>query len=99
VPFATGIRAGAPLVMVSSARYARIDPANAAMFSRAVVTDLLRGRLGYRGVVITDDVGLARAVATVPVGQRATRFIAAGGDIVLTARPSQAPAMLAAIAA
>jgi beta-N-acetylhexosaminidase len=33
------------------------------------------------------------------VGQRATRFIAAGGDIVLTARATQAPAMLKAIAA
>ena len=99
VPFATGIRAGAPLVMVSSARYPRIDPDTLAMFSSAVVTDLLRGRLGFRGVVITDDVGVAKAVASVPVGQRATRFIAAGGDIVLTARPSQAPVMLAAIAA
>ena len=98
-PFAAGIRAGAPLVMVSSARYPRIDPDNRAMFSPAVVTDLLRGRLGFKGVVITDDVGVAKAVAGVPVGERATRFIAAGGDIVLTASASQAPVMLAAIAA
>ena len=70
--------------MVSSAYYPRLDPENRAMFSKAIVTDLLRGRLGYDGVVITDDVGAAQAVADVPVGQRATRFIAAGGDIVLT---------------
>jgi beta-N-acetylhexosaminidase len=98
-PFEAGIRAGAPLVMISSARYPRIDPTNQAMFSKAVVTDLLRGRLGFDGVVITDDVGVATAVAAVPVGQRATRFIAAGGDIVLTASASQAPVMLQAIAA
>ena len=55
--------------------------------------------MGFDGVVITDDVGAARAVSAVPVGQRATRFIAAGGDIVLTARSSQASAMLKAIAA
>jgi beta-N-acetylhexosaminidase len=97
-PFEAGIRAGAPLVMISSARYPRIDPDNQAMFSKAVITDLLRGRLGFDGVVITDDVGVAKAVAAVPVGARATRFIAAGGDIVLTAGASQAPVMLKAIA-
>ena len=98
-PFAAGIRAGAPLVMVSSARYPRLDSRNQAMFSRAVVTGLLRERLGFRGVVITDDVGAAKAVAGVPVGERATRFVAAGGDIVLTAQAAQAPTMIAAIRA
>ena len=98
-PFRAAIAAGAPLVMISSARYPRIDPDNRAMFSRAVVTGLLRGELGYAGVVITDDVGAAKAVSAVPVGQRATRFIAAGGDIVLTAEAAQASTMLAAIAA
>ncbi|MEO6412882.1 MAG: glycoside hydrolase family 3 N-terminal domain-containing protein [Pedococcus sp.] len=98
-PFAAGIEAGAPLVMISSARYPRLDPDNQAMFSKAVITGLLRESMGFDGVVITDDVGAAKAVAAVPVGQRATRFIAAGGDIVLTAKASQASAMLKAIAA
>jgi beta-N-acetylhexosaminidase len=97
-PFRAGIEAGTPLVMVSSARYPQLDPDNRAMFSKAIITDLLRTRLGFDGVVITDDVGAAKAVASVSVGARATRFIAAGGDIVLTATASQAPAMLAAIA-
>jgi beta-N-acetylhexosaminidase len=85
--------------MVSSARYPRIDAENLAMFSKAVVTGVLRGRLGFDGVVITDDVGAAKAVAAVPVGERATRFIAAGGDIVLTANAGQAPTMRAAMQA
>jgi beta-N-acetylhexosaminidase len=98
-PFRAGIAAGAPVVMVSSARYPKLDQVSQAMFSRAVITDLLRGQLSFTGVVITDDVGSAEAVASVPVGQRATRFIGAGGDIVLTARADQASGMLAAIAA
>ncbi len=98
-PFKAGIDAGAPVVMISSARYPKLDPDHQAMFSSAVITDLLRKSLGFQGVVITDDVGAAKAVAAVPVGQRATRFIAAGGDIVLTAKSSQASAMLKAIAA
>ena len=97
-PFEAAIRAGAPLVMVSSARYPRLDASNQAVFSKAVISGLLRERMGYDGVVITDDVGAARAVAAVRVGDRATRFVAAGGDIVLTADASQAPVMLQAIA-
>jgi beta-N-acetylhexosaminidase len=96
-PFRDGIRAGAPLVMVSSARYPKLDPDHRAMFSKAIVSGLLRERLGFDGVVITDDVGAAKAVQSVPVGQRATRFIAAGGDIVLTADATQAPVMRSAI--
>lgn len=96
-PFQAAIGAGTPLVMVSSARYPKIDAERQAMFSRTVVSGLLRARLGFRGVVITDDVGAAESVASVPVGERATRFVAAGGDIVLTAQPSQAPTMVAAL--
>ncbi|GAA6526261.1 glycoside hydrolase family 3 N-terminal domain-containing protein [Intrasporangium sp. DVR] len=92
-PFASGVKAGTDLVMVGSAVYSRIDPGVQAVFSRRIVTDLLRGRLGYRGVVVTDDVGAAKAVADTPVGQRATRFVEAGGDIVLTARPSTVPTL------
>lgn len=96
-PFRAAIAGDVGMVMVSSARYPRIDPDNQAVFSRAVVTDLLRTRLGYAGVVITDDVGAARAVAAVPVGDRAVRFVAAGGDIVLTAVPAHAGVMAQAL--
>lgn len=97
--FRAGLAAGAPVVMMSSAVYERIDPDNRALFSRAVVTDLLRERLGFAGVVITDDVGAARAVADVPVGQRAVRFVEAGGDQVLTIEPSDVEPMVDALVA
>lgn len=98
-PFAAGVQAGAQLVMVSSATYTRIDGSQPAVFSRAVVTDVLRGRLGYGGVVVTDDVGVAAAVASVPAGDRAVRFLDAGGDIVLSASLSAAQAMAASMQA
>ncbi len=97
-PFAAGVEAGAGLVMVGSARYTKLDPKVPAMFSGPIVTDLLRGQLGYDGVVITDDVN-AQAVRSTPAPQRAVRFIDAGGDIVLTGRASSAPAMIAAVKA
>ncbi|WP_276547984.1 glycoside hydrolase family 3 N-terminal domain-containing protein [Brachybacterium muris] len=95
--FAAGIDAGAELVMLSSATYARIDGQAPAMFSRAVVTDLLRDQLGFEGLTVTDDIGAAKAVASVPVAERATRFLDAGGDVLLTADPSITGALVDAI--
>jgi beta-N-acetylhexosaminidase len=98
-PFAAGIKAGAGAVMISSARYPKLDPDNLAVFSSKVIIGLLRTRMGYQGVVMTDDVGKAVAVRSVPLGQRATRFISAGGDLVLTVLPQNAHAMVVAILA
>ena len=78
----------APFVMASSAIYDRIDGSKQAMFSPVVLTDVLRGQLGFDGVVISDDVGNADAVSGVPVGERAVRFLGAGGTLVLTVEPT-----------
>lgn len=95
-PFVAGWEAGAGLVMMSSATYPRLDPDNPAMFSPAILEGLLRERLGFDGVVITDDIN-AIAVRAVPVADRATRFLAAGGDILLTGDTPSAPRILAAL--
>lgn len=97
-PFRAGIKAGSDLVMVSSAVYPKIDGANQALFSRRIVTDLLRNQLKFRGVVITDDVN-AKALQAVPVADRAVRFVQAGGDIVLTGRAADAGPMADALSA
>ncbi len=97
-PFKSGITAGAGMVMMSTAWYPKIDSANQAAFSHRMITTILRGSLGFRGVVVSDSLS-AVSVQHIPVGQRATRFIAAGGDIVLTGAPNDVPTMEAAILA
>lgn len=97
-PFRSGIAAGAPLVMLSSATYSRIDARNPAMFSPTIVDGMLRGDLGFTGVAITDDIN-AVSVRSIPAGDRATRFIDAGGDIVLTGDTASAPTLVGAISA
>ncbi|MFD2090909.1 glycoside hydrolase family 3 N-terminal domain-containing protein [Blastococcus deserti] len=86
-----------PFVMVSSATYPQLDPAEQAALSPVVVTDLLRERLDFDGVVISDDLGNARAVRDVPPGERAVRFLAAGGTLVLTVDPTLVPGMIDAV--
>jgi len=88
-----------PFVMSSSAVYDRLDPANPAAFSPAVLTGLLREQLGFPGVVISDDLGNARAVRAVPPGERAVRFLAAGGTLVLTVDPTLVAPMADAVLA
>ena len=97
-PFQAGIDAGAGAVMISSAIYTQIDPDHQAVFSPKVITDLLRGQMGYQGVVMTDDVGAAKAVSNVSPGNRAVRFIEAGGDLVLTVPSNLARSMMTAVA-
>ena len=97
--FRAGIEAGAGMVMMSSAIYPRLEPEVPAMFSSAAIEDLLRGELGFTGLVITDDIGAAKAVAAVPVPERATRLLAAGGDVVLTADASLTGELVDAIEA
>ena len=96
-PFDAVISASPTIVMIGNARYPKLDADNQAPFSQKIITDLLREQMGFDGVVITDDVGVAKAVADVPVGERATRFVAAGGDIVLTADATQTETMTQAL--
>jgi beta-N-acetylhexosaminidase len=98
-PFHAAIANHVPFVMMSTASYAKIDPGTPAAFSRAIVTDLLRGSLGFHGIVISDDLGAAEQVAAYSTGNRAVDFVAAGGDIVLTVVASQAQAMTSALLA
>jgi beta-N-acetylhexosaminidase len=98
-PFQAAIRDHVPFVMMSTAVYTRLDPSRPAAFSRAIVTGLLRNRLGFGGLVISDDVGNARQVSGYSVGQRAVEFVAAGGDVVLTVNAGQAATMTAALLA
>jgi len=98
-PFRSAVAGGAPLAMVSSAYYRRIDASHPAVFSSTIIGGMLRGELGFKGVVISDDLGSARQVAAWSPGQRAVDFLQAGGDMVLTVDPAVLPAMVQAVSA
>ncbi|MGH3784677.1 MAG: glycoside hydrolase family 3 N-terminal domain-containing protein [Pseudonocardiaceae bacterium] len=97
LPFTSASKAETPWVMVSSAVYTKIDAARAATFSPAVITTLLREQIGFRGLIVSDDLGRAEQVAAVAPGERAVKFLAAGGDLVLTADPATLGLMIDAV--
>jgi beta-N-acetylhexosaminidase len=82
---------------MSTAIYTKLDANHPAAFSSTIIGGLLRGQLGFQGLVISDDLGAAQQVASYSVGARAVDFVNAGGDIVLTVVASQAATMTAAL--
>jgi beta-N-acetylhexosaminidase len=80
--FRADVEHGTELVMLSSATYTKIDRKRPATYSPTVIGDLLRGDLGFTGVVVSDDL-LGRALASTSVRSRGVRFLAAGGDLAL----------------
>ncbi|HEY0933832.1 MAG TPA: glycoside hydrolase family 3 N-terminal domain-containing protein, partial [Trebonia sp.] len=96
--FRAAVSARVPMVMVALATYTRIDPSRLAVFS-PVVTGLLRGKLGFTGVIISDDLGDASAVQSIPAGTRAVDFLTAGGDLVTSQSLGPAEQMATAVLA
>lgn len=92
VPFRAAIEAGVDSVMVAHLTVPALDadPDRIATTSPAVVTTLLRGRLGFRGLVVTDAMdmnALTRLFPAVPgtnsSGRAAVEAVKAGNDVVL----------------
>src|SRR5215469_1791173 len=96
--FQAAVNAGAPFVMVALATYTQIDKSQLAVFSPTVMK-ILRSSLGFRGAIMSDDLGDASAVQSIPAGSRAISFLIAGGDMITSQSLAPAQAMAAAVLA
>lgn len=72
-----------PAVMVGHILMTQMDPLLPASLSPAVVTDLLRGDMGFEGVVFTDDLTMGAVADTYGMGEAAVKAIQAGCDMAL----------------
>jgi beta-N-acetylhexosaminidase len=90
----------APAVMTAHIVYPALDPINPATMSHAILTGLLREKMGYQGVIITDGMDMHAIAHRYGAGQAAVKALAAGADMVMAigSRESQEET-LAAIAA
>jgi beta-N-acetylhexosaminidase len=84
VPFRATVQAAGPLIMLSHALYPSLDPDRIASQSRRIVTGLLRERLGYDGVIVTDSIEAQAVLDRSGVARAAERSLRAGADLVLT---------------
>lgn len=95
LPFAAGFAAGAEAVMMAHVTYPLVD-AMPAGYSTRWIAEILRGRMRFGGLVISDDVGMAAAAGAGGVAARVRAHYAAGCDVVLACTPALVPEALVA---
>jgi len=85
VPFVEAIRVGVATLMSSHVCYPKLEPSShtPATFSVRLMRDLLRGELGFDGVVLSDDLEMGALREVCSVGEAAVRAVEAGHDALL----------------
>lgn len=95
LPFAAN--AGLPWMMTAHVRYEALDPDRPATLSPGVIAGVIRGRIGFKGVLVSDD--LCMGALSGDPGARAAAALAAGCDLALhcSGRFEDSAAVLAAV--
>jgi len=96
VAFADGIAVGEEAVMLAHVTYPAVDTLPAG-YSRVWIEDVLRGEMGFRGVVFSDDIGMAAAESAGGVAARIEAHLNAGCDLVLVCSPALVAESIAAV--
>ena len=96
VPFVAGVDARADAVMMAHVVYPQVaqEPAG---YSKRWIEDILRKEMGFRGVVFSDDIGMAAAFSAGGVKARIDAHLDAGCDVVLVCHPDLVEDSLAAV--
>jgi beta-N-acetylhexosaminidase len=90
VPFRAALDAGCPALLIAHVRFPALDRDLPASLSPDVIGGILRRRLGFSGLVISDDLEMGAVVHAWGVAGAARRFLGAGGDLALVCRGADA---------
>ncbi|MDF2067204.1 beta-N-acetylhexosaminidase [Bacillus sp. Cr_A10] len=85
IPFNDAIKNGTDVVMVGHILMPKIDPTYPSSMSNELITNILREKLKFDGVVITDDMTMGAILDNYKIGEAAVEAVKAGNDIVLIA--------------
>ena len=78
------LRSRMPMVMISHAAYPLVTrDRSPASLSKIWITDILRKRVGYRNLILSDDLEMGGVLSAAPVSQAAVEFVRAGGNLCL----------------
>ncbi len=87
-PYRYLIEAGLDAVMVAHCLYPQVDD-KISTVSRPIVTEILRGELGFQGLITTDSMTMGALIDRYGVGESCARALAAGADTVLMKAENQ----------
>ncbi|MET9196844.1 glycoside hydrolase family 3 N-terminal domain-containing protein [Streptomyces olivaceus] len=82
VPFRAAVAAGSRAVMSAHILVPALDPDRPATLSRRILTELLRGELGYDGLIVTDGIEMRAIAGTYGIERGTALAIAAGADAI-----------------
>lgn len=97
-PFAAAVDQGVPAIMAGHIDVRVLDPRVPASMSKVLITDVLRTRLGFHGLVVTDSLSMAGVRASYDSARSAVQGLRAGNDVLLMP-PSPAAARAGIVAA
>jgi beta-N-acetylhexosaminidase len=86
LPFARAASAKLPMIMTAHVVFAALDASTPATLSSRVVTGLLREKLGYAGVIVSDDLDMRAIADRMGAGEAAVAAVRAGCDVLLLCR-------------
>lgn len=85
-PFEAAVKQGVPGVMTGHILYPALDNKNVATFSRPILQDLLRGTMGFKGLIVTDSLDMKSATSYCSIPGCAVRALESGADMILLGR-------------
>lgn len=85
-PFQQAVQNGVQGVMSSHILYPALDKKNIATFSAPILQDLLRVKMGFQGLIVTDSLDMKGATSFCTIADCAVRALHAGSDLVLLGR-------------
>jgi beta-N-acetylhexosaminidase len=89
VPY-RNMRRELPMVLVGHANYPAVTQDGLpASLSRKWINDILRKKIGYRGLIVSDDMEMGAVLKVAPIEQVAVEFVRAGGDLCLICRQEE----------
>lgn len=84
IPFKEGIKAGATSVMVGHLNVPQLDPSGTpSSLSKIIIQDYLKGKLGFKGIVISDALNMKAISDRYQKGEAAVKAFEAGCDILV----------------
>jgi beta-N-acetylhexosaminidase len=92
LPFRAAARAGIGAVMTAHILTRQLDPELPATLSHRVLTELLRGQIGYLGLVVSDSLQMRAISDRFSPGEAVRRTLLAGADLALALGPMEAQA-------
>ena len=83
IPFQEAINNDAEAVMIAHILLPQIDKENPSSMSKVIITDILREKMNFQGLVITDDMTMGAIMKNYEIGEASVKSVLAGTDIVL----------------